>query len=245
VTGDLRLGSVSVVIPAHNEETILRETVRRVDEGLRTLPLTWFEIIVSENGSRDSTKEVARELGEDVPSCRVLISNNADYGAAMRSGFAAARGDFVVNFDADYYDLSFVDAALRIEADIVVASKGLLGSVDKRILARRLISRVFGWLVRRLLGVTMKETHGIKLFVRASIAGLIPQVRSTQDLFDTELVARAERAGLTIVEYPIRTEEVRHSRTGILRRVPRTLLGLLRIRWLLRHEARPSVLVRN
>jgi glycosyltransferase AglD len=245
VTGDLRLGSVSVVIPVHNEEEILRETVRRIDEGLRGLPVAWFEIILSENGSRDSTREVARELAHSVANCRVLVSDRADYGAAMRTGFAVARGDFVVNFDADYYDISFVYAALRTEADIVVASKGLLGSADTRVFARRVISRGFGWLVRRLLGVQIKETHGMKLFVRSSIVGLIPRVRSNQDLFDTELLARADRAGLTVVELAIRTEELRHSRTGILRRIPRTVVGLLRIRRWLRQEARRPVLVRH
>ena len=55
-------------------------------------------------------------------------------------------------------------------------------------------------------------------------------MRSTKDLFDTELLARAEWGGLTIRELPIRTVEMRHSRSGILRRVPRTIWGLVQIR---------------
>ena len=236
--------SLSVVIPAYNEEEILGQTVETVLSGLRALPLDFLEILVCENGSTDGTLDLAKRLERENETVKVIALQQADYGAAMRAGFLAARGDVIVNFDADYYDIDFVNAALRIEGDIIVAAKGVLGSHDTRIFARRLVSKCFGWFVRRMLAVQVTETHGMKLFHRPAIADLLPQIRATKDLFDTELLARAEWSGLAIRELPIKTEELRHSRSGILRRIPRTIMGLVRMRVRLRkaHSARIRVM---
>jgi hypothetical protein len=63
------------------------------------------------------------------------------------------------------------------------------------------------------------------------IEAIAPSVVATQDLFDTELVIRAERAGYRIVELAASVEELRATGMGLLKRVPRTLVGLLRLRW--------------
>ena len=239
-----RSRSLSVVIPAYNEEEILEATVAHVIEGAERLDLEFFELVICENGSTDRTAALALELADTHPQVRVLALDEADYGAAMRAGFLAARGDVIANFDADYYDMEFLAQALRVDGDIVVAAKGVLGSHDTRIFARRLVSRSFGWFVRSMLGVKVTETHGMKLFHKDAIADLLPQIRATKDLFDTELLARSEWGGLEIRELPIKTEEIRHSRSGIIRRIPRTVWGLVRMRVRLReaHSARVRVL---
>lgn len=228
--------SLSVVIPVHNEEGILQDTVGRITSGLGQLGLEAWEVILCENGSTDRTREVAGALAQAHPGVRTLVSDTPDYGAAMRAGFRAATGDAVVNFDADYYDLDFVRRALEVDAHIVVAGKGVPGAQDTRRLSRRLVSRGFSWLVRRVLGVRVPETHGMKVFRREAIASILPRVEATKDLFDTELLVRAERAGLRIAIIPVRTVELRRSRTAILSRVPRTLWGLLQMRARLRRE---------
>jgi glycosyltransferase involved in cell wall biosynthesis len=222
--------SLSVVIPVHNEEGILSSTVDHVVRGLRKLDLGFFEVILCENGSTDGTRALAARLRDAYSEVKLLTWRRADYGAAMKAGFLASRGDAIVNFDADYYDLDFVEEAMQTDGEIVVAAKGVLGSHDARELTRRIVSRCFGWMVRRLLAVRVTETHGMKLFHRRAISDLVPGVRSTKDLFDTELLARSEWLGLEIRELPIRTEELRHSRSGIVSRIPRTLWGLVRMR---------------
>lgn len=228
---------LSLVIPVYNEQAILPQTVAAVVDALRSRD-EGFEILVSENGSRDGTRAVARELATRYEEVRVLESDVADYGAAMREGFRTARGTYIANFDADYYDVEFLQRAMEADADIVIAAKGMAGSVDTRALLRRSASRSFGLLVRRLLGLRTTETHGMKLFRRAAIAPLLPRVEATKDLFDTELVALAEKSGLTIVELPIKTAEMRHSRSAILWRIPRTVWGLVRMRSRLRRADR-------
>ena len=230
----LRSRSVSVVIPAYNEEAILADTVKVVLGGLKELDLDFFELILCENGSSDNTLALARSLQNEHDAVRVVVVDRPDYGAAMKVGFLMARGDTIVNFDADYYDMEFLAKALSVEGDIVVAAKNVFGSNDARVLSRRIISRTFGAIVRAILGVRVTETHGMKLFHRSSIDPLLPSVRSTKDLFDTELLARAEWGGLSIRELPITTKELRHSRSGIVRRIPRTIWGLMRMRVQLR-----------
>jgi glycosyltransferase involved in cell wall biosynthesis len=230
----LPASTISVVIPVHNEEAILVDTVGHIRDGLAQMPIDSFEIILCENGSSDSTSVIAQALTDQHPEVKHLSLDSADYGAAMKMGFLAATGEIIVNFDADYYDLEFLSVALSTDADIIVAAKGILGSHDTRVFIRRVASRTFGWFVRRMVKVNVAETHGMKLMHRAAVVDLVRQVRSTKDLFDTELLVRAERAGLRISELPITTEELRHSRSGILRRIPRTIWGLMRMRALLR-----------
>ena len=229
-----RPSSLSVVIPAYNEEEILENTVATVVAGVRALGLDWFEILLCENGSSDATPDIAARLSDQISEVSVITLERPDYGAAMRAGFFAARGEAIVNFDADYYDLDFLAAALDQDDDIVVAAKGLLDSHDARVMSRRIVSRCFGWFVRSLLNVSVTETHGMKLFRRSATAPLLPNVVRTKDLFDTELLARAEYRGCAIKELPVETKELRHSRSGIVRRIPRTVWGLMRLRFSLR-----------
>jgi hypothetical protein len=78
----------------------------------------------------------------------------------------------------------------------------------------------------------------MKAMRRAPVEPVVQQCRFASDLFDTELVIRAERTGLRVAELPARAEERRPSRTPIWRRVPRTLVGLVVLRITLWREGR-------
>jgi len=229
------LAVLSVVMPAHNEAAYLETAVREVHEGLRARDID-FELLVVENGSTDETLEIARRLAGRYSGIRVSRLPAANYGAALRDGLMSSRGELVVTFDVDYYELGFVDQALALlEAGdaapvIVVASKRAPGSRDDRPWPRRAVTAVFGWVLRTGFSLSVSETHGMKMMRRAPVEELVRRCRFASDLFDTELVIRAERAGLRVSELPARTEERRPSRTSIWRRVPRTLVGLVVLR---------------
>jgi glycosyltransferase involved in cell wall biosynthesis len=232
-------------MPAHNEAAFLETAVREVHEGLSARGLD-FELLVVENGSIDATREIARQLASKYPNIHVSSRRVANYGAALREGLIGARGEFAVTFDVDYYELGFVDQALALleagdEAPaIVVASKRAPGSRDERRWPRRAVTAVFGWILHVGFSLSVSETHGMKMMRRAPVERLLRQCRFASDLFDTELVIRAERAGLEVAELPARTEERRPSRTSIWRRVPRTLVGLVELRVTLWRETRAS-----
>jgi glycosyltransferase involved in cell wall biosynthesis len=234
---------LSVVMPAHNEADYLETAVREVHEGLRARGID-FELLVVENGSVDATLEIARRLAGGYPNVHISTRPVANYGAALREGLIAAGGEFVVTFDVDYYELGFVDQALALlesgeEAPVVVvASKRAAGSRDERPWPRRFVTAVFGSMLRIGFSLSVSETHGMKAMRRVPVEELVRRCRFASDLFDTELVIRAERAGLGVAELPALAQERRPSRTSIWRRVPRTLFGLVALRITLWLEAR-------
>jgi glycosyltransferase involved in cell wall biosynthesis len=235
--------ALTVVMPAFNEAEILETSVRSVVEGLRARGER-FEVIIVENGSTDGTAAIADALATSEPEVRAEHCADADYGRALRTGLLSARGAAVVNFDTDFFDLGFLAAAVTrlFEPDgpvIVVGSKRGEGATDDRAALRKLGTAVFTTLLRVGFGLHVSDTHGIKAMRRNVVEPFARACRSGQDLFDTELILRVERAGLRTAEIPVGVVELRPPRTSIAKRVPRTLLGLVKLRIVLfrdRHE---------
>ena len=226
-----RIPDVTVVIPVHNEADylpsalpLLFDEMGKVDASVR--------VLIAENGSTDGTADIVKEAMEVYPNLDLLELPNPDYGAAMRDGFLAAESEWVVNFDIDYFSGAFLNDALtyRDSADIVLASKRIAGSEDRRGPTRRLATFTFNQVLRFALGSGVSDTHGMKLVRKGVVDAIAPSVISTTDLFDTELVVRAERAGYRIVELPAYVEELRDSKSNLVKRVPRTLSGVWAIR---------------
>jgi glycosyltransferase AglD len=232
---------ISVVMPAHNEQAYLTDAVEQVVIGLRARSHT-FEVLVCENGSTDATAQVATGLAERYPEVRTMSSPAPDYGMALRTGFLAAAGDTVVNFDVDYIDLDFLDEALALaEAPGgpagIVASKRSPGAHDTRGAGRRLVTAVFSMVLRHGFGLGVSDTHGMKMLRRKDVAAVVETCRFGTDLFDTELILRMERAGLAVAELPVTVTDTRPPRTPIMTRIPRSLAGLARLRVALWRES--------
>lgn len=224
---------ISVVMPAHNEQGYLEAAVKTVVTGLRDRGAE-FEVIVAENGSADGSSVEADHLAELYREVEVVHLADADYGRALRAGFLASHGEIVTNFDVDFVDLAFLDRALEIMQDdsvaVVVGSKRAPGSLDQRSAGRKLVTTVFTLMLRRGFGLGVSDTHGIKSMRRDALLPVVGSCIFGKDIYDTEVVLRAERAGLTIEEIPVSVIEVRPARTPIVRRIPRSLLGLVRLR---------------
>ena len=221
---------LSVVIPIHNEAAFLPTAIPGLLEEMGRVGEEW-ELLLIENGSTDGTADLARDLlAEATSPWTVVEMPSPDYGDALAHGMGIASGDHIVMFDIDYYSGPFVTAALDSNADVVIASKRAPGSDDQRSSFRRLGTWGFNLLLRTMLDSHVGDTHGMKVFRRSAIAHLLPNVVARKDLFDTELVIRAERDGASIVELPVVVEEQRDARSSYLSRVPRTVRGLLDMR---------------
>ena len=230
---------ITVVMPAHDEEPFIAGAVRDVAEGMRSRGD--FEIVVVENGSTDATADAAKALATEVPELRVLSLGVPDYGKALRMGFLAARGEIAAFFDVDYYDLDFLDRAVALMDGpdgpaVVVGSKRGPGAVDTRGWPRRMVTLVFSTVLKVGFGLKVSDTHGMKVLRREPIVPLAEACKFGTDLFDTELILRAERAGLRSGEVPVVVQELRPSRSSIARRIPRTMANLVRLRLVLWRE---------
>jgi glycosyltransferase involved in cell wall biosynthesis len=231
------LPTISVVIPVHNEADFLPRALPSLFAELAEVEAD-ITVLIAENGSTDGTSELVREAMESHDNLSLLELPTPNYGAAMRDGFLATTGEWVVNFDIDYFSGPFLSSAIALhgEADVVLASKRVEGSKDERGFVRVLATWTFNMILKVMLDSGVSDTHGMKLIRRDVVDQVVPKVVSTVDLFDTELVVRAEREGFRIAELPIEVREIRDAKSSLFKRVPRTLKGVWQIRKQLRGE---------
>lgn len=235
---------LSVVIPVYNEEGILRAAVAALRADLATLgarlPLTpWsWEIVLAENGSTDATVAIARELAAAHPDVRTFSTGEPNYGKALRAGIAAAAGTWVICEEIDLCDDDFHLRALRLllagGADVVIGSKAMAGANDERPVMRRLATRVMSGLLRVALEFRGTDTHGLKAFARQVVLPVVDACVVDRDLFASELVIRAARRGLAVVEIPVTLAEKRPPAVNLIKRVPHVLRGLAKLTWVIR-----------
>ena len=231
---------VSIVIPIYNEEGILSASVADLTEKLANDP-DWdysYELILTENGSTDATVEVARNLMERHPELRLLHTEEPDYGLALRRGIHAARGTYVIGDEIDLCDTDFYREAMALLSDgshdLVVGSKALRDSSDKRPFYRRLATKVLNGLFRVFLGFKGTDTHGLKAFRREALLPVVDACLVNKDLFASEFVIRAERMDVEMTEIPLTVVEKRKPSINLFARVPNVLKNLARLVWHIR-----------
>jgi dolichol-phosphate mannosyltransferase len=202
------LGRVVMVIPTYDEADNLAwivDRLRRAQPGV--------DILVVDDGSPDGTGDIADELVAADSQVHVLHRPaKAGLGAAYLHGFAWALDqgyDVIGEMDADGShqpeQLHRLLDALA-DADLVIGARWVPGgSVVNWPRSRELLSRGGNLYVRLLLGIKVRDaTAGFRLFRRSTLEKIeLDQVRSTGYVFQTDLVARTLRAGLTVREVPI------------------------------------------
>ena len=231
--------TVTMVLPAHNEAAWLEGEARDLSRRAReTLPDLAWDVLIVENGSTDDTARVASSLADGDERITAMHLERASYGSALKEGIARARGDVVALFNVDLWDLQFLAEALELlnECDLVIGSKLARGGGDRRPIVRRLISRALNSLLRAAFGFDGTDTHGMKAFWRDKIAPLAAECVTDGEVFDTEFVLRAQRAGLRVRELPVVVQEKRPARTGLFRRGQRAIRELGRLWIALRRE---------
>ena len=240
---------VSIVIPVYNEEGILREAVTDLLAAFDTvrdalgIPSLTFEIVLAENGSRDRTVELAEHLAREQPEVRTFSLGEPNYGKALRRGILEARGTWVICEEIDLCDPDFHRRSLQLlqhrDADMVVGSKAMRGSNDQRPMFRRVATKVINGMLRVALDFRGTDTHGLKAFHRETLLPVVEACVIDRDLFASELVIRAGRSGLRIIEIPIRLAEKRPPSIQLTKRVPHVLRGLAKLTYVIRFGGKP------
>lgn len=223
----------SVVVPAYNETGRLPGPLRATAKWFRAQRKS-FEIIVSDDGSRDGTAALVEQLRQEIPELRLVGSSvNHGKGHAVRVGVRSAMGALVLVADADgatpIAEVVALEAALG-EADLVVGSRALGGHVERR-WYRHLIGRGFHALVR-VFGVRgIRDTQcGFKLFKAAVARELFSRARMNGFSFDVEILLLAQRLGYRIAEVPVDWTHQAGSRINLVTDSARMAFDLVRIR---------------
>jgi glycosyltransferase involved in cell wall biosynthesis len=226
---ELARPAISLVLPAYNEADNIERAVREAAAaGARAGS---YEVVVVDDGSKDATHgrlaPVQAELGARLRVVR--HERNRGYGAALRSGFAAAEGELVFYTDADnQFDLSELAGFLPLmrEWDAVLGYR--IARKDARL--RRWTSWVFNRLSCTVFGLEVRDLNcSFKLF-RRDVLGALP-LASDDFFIDTEIVVRLHRGGFRYVERGV-THLPRTAGRSTVRPsdVPRTLAAIARMR---------------
>lgn len=192
---------ISAVMPAFNEDANLEQSVGRTADAL-TAHARSFEIIVVDDGSRDNTPAVLERLRAVHPNLRVVRHPvNRGYGAAVRSGFDAARLPWVFLMDADnQFDPAEIGLLLARAADADVVAGYRRHRRDP--LTRRLNAWAFFTLVRLLFGRLIRDVNcAFKLIRRDLLAGMV--LHSEGALINTEVLVLARQLHARVVEVPV------------------------------------------
>ena len=141
----------------------------------------------------------------------------------------SAKGDFLVTIDADLWDEKFVlDSLDNLHThDIVVGSRAIESGEDRRPLFSRLLNIGYNFLFKLVFNLQGTNTHAQLSFRRKKILPLVSICRTSALNFDTELILRAERAGLTKIEVPVIVEEVRGRRYKLVDQLVKTIKNFL------------------
>ena len=201
-----RVAELSFFFPAHNEEANLEALV---DEALATLPslAEKFEVIAVDDGSKDRTPAMADDLAARHPDLFRVVHHptNLGYGAALRSGFRAARYDLIAFIDGDR-QFKVVDVGLLTERmaaadspDVVVGYR--LERADPAI--RRWYARIYRLSNRIFFGVRVRDIDcACKLFKRQALESIA--VASGGAFFTAELLIKLRFARRRIAEVGVK-----------------------------------------
>jgi len=232
------LPSISIIIPAYNEEKRLPSTLARVIEYSDTKRFPFAEILIVDDGSQDGTVGLAAEFARRHPSVRVLQNpGNRGKGYSVRHGMLEAKGEWVLFTDADLSapieELEKLFTAVeKYSAQVAIGSRALdrsLVGVHQPIL-REYAGRFFNLVMRVVTGLSFHDTQcGFKLFQREAAREIFSRQRLERFGFDAEVLYISKRLGYRAVEVPVRWDDVAGSKVGTLQGL-NGFLDLLRIR---------------
>lgn len=211
-------GRLSVVMPIFNLAGTLAANIRETAQ-LFSVHGVNAEIVPVDDGSTDGTWQMLESLANEFPIVGagdstvtlrpVLLTRNSGKGAALRAGFEASTGEYVMLLDGDL-DIHpkqtpwFFDQMVDKQADIVVGSKRHRHSQVQYPWHRRLVSWCYFTIVRLSIGLPITDTQtGMKLFKRAILGEVIGRMLVKTYAFDLELLAIAHQRGAKIVEAPV------------------------------------------
>jgi dolichyl-phosphate beta-glucosyltransferase len=228
------LDSLSIVIPAYNEESRLPATLDRILAWVESGAMNVGEIIVVDDGSSDRTAAVA----ELYPAIRLLRNpGNRGKGYAVRNGMLKAQGAWILYTDADLSApiedaVKLYSAAIAQDAAVAIGSRAL----DRSLVAvhqsafREYSGRFFNVMMRLLTGLPFHDTQcGFKLYRADAAQAIFSRQQLDGFSFDVEDLYLASRLGLKTIEVPVHWSNVEGTKVS-LRQGIKSFTDLARIR---------------
>jgi glycosyltransferase involved in cell wall biosynthesis len=226
--------SLSIIIPAYNEEKRLPGTLQAIERYLKNDAWEFAEIVVVDDGSSDRTAAVARAAG-----ARVLENpGNRGKGYSVRHGMLEAKGEWSLLTDADLSaPIEELDrlwrAAGHERAEVAIGSRAL----DRSLIGvhqpafRETMGKLFNLVMRIITGLPFRDTQcGFKLFQTAAASEIFRRQRLEGFGFDVEVLYIAQHLGYRTLEIPVRWNDVAGTKVSLTRGVA-AFFDPLKVRW--------------
>jgi glycosyltransferase involved in cell wall biosynthesis len=225
---------LSIILPAHNEENRLPQTLEQVVDFLESHQFD-SEILIVENGSRDKTLEIAQAFAQKYPMIRVIHEDLPGKGRAVLRGMREAYGKYRLFADVDFS--MPVQEVVRfipplVDVPVAIASREAPGAVRyNEPPFRHFTGRVFNTLIRGLVLPGLHDTQcGFKMFRADVVEAIFERQTMLGWSFDVELLYIASRRGYPILEVPIPWYFNADSKVNVFRDSWRMFKDLLTIR---------------
>jgi glycosyltransferase involved in cell wall biosynthesis len=231
--------SLSIVVPAYNEEQRLPASIEAIQKWLEAKRFHWVELIIVDDGSRDGTAQVVERMSKQFPALRLLRNpGNRGKGYSVRHGMLEARGDWVLFSDADLsapieeFDKLY-GAAKREGAAVAIGSRAL----DRSLIGvhqspfREYAGRFFNLLMRVLTTLPFWDTQcGFKLFRTDAAREVFRRVQLEGFGFDVEALFIARVHKFKTIEVPVRWNHCEGTKVSMFRDSINMFIDLLRVR---------------
>ena len=232
--------SISIIIPAYNEEKRLPATLAQIREWLERDRWEFAEILVVDDGSRDGTVAVAEACSgvAGVPVRVLRNPGNCGKGHSVRRGMLEAKGEWALFTDADLSapiaDLEKLwSAAERQSAEVAFGSRAVdrsLVGVHQSFL-REVSGRLFNLAMRAVTGLPYRDTQcGFKLFRTTAAREIFGRQRLERFGFDVETLFIARKLGYRALEVPVRWNNVEGTKVSLWNGLA-AFLDPVRVRW--------------
>jgi len=225
---------LSLIIPAYNEEKLIRGSLSEFVSYLNKKDYSW-EIIVADDGSSDNTSKIVKSFNN--PKIKlVALAKNQGKGAALKAGFLKAEGEYQIFSDADLsVPIPTIEPFMqKLKGyDVVIASRRVKGAEIKlhQPWLRENMGRVFTVLTQILTGSAVVDfTCGFKGFRKNAAKQIFGKSLISRWAYDAEIVFLAEKKGLKILQHPVSWINRKDTRVRLNRVVLESLRDLTRIR---------------
>ena len=225
---------LDVVVPVLDEAHVLERQIRLLRDVLEPLPFS-SRVTIADNGSTDGTGPLADRLAAELPDVRVLHLAERGRGRALRAAWSTSDAFVLAYTDVDLSTglsalLPMIAPLISGHASVATGSRLVGGSHVERGAKREFISRSYNAILRCVLGARFHDAQcGFKAIRADAALALLPEVDDDEWFFDTELLVRAQRHGLRIVEVPVDWIDDPDSRVDIPATVRADLAGIRRL----------------
>ena len=231
--------SLSVVIPAYNEESYIAKCVTSLEAVLQDISDD-FEIVIVDDGSSDGTEDILEHLKSSRPYLVVVRhERNQGLGRTLRSGFDRCRNEITFYSDADLpFDFAELGRALRVmELKSADAVTGFRHDRTNEGLRRTVYSFAYNWLIRLVFRLRIRDVNFSFKLVRTAVLREM-DLRSDGSFIDAEMMIKADRLGLFVCQIGVDYFKRKHGDSNlssmgtivtILREMVREYPALMRI----------------